>query len=89
MSNSPDFTVQVYNDRDIVISKPDDGFEVTYRKETYCPMLIADEVLRPDFDESKVALLAQAWKVALSKAESLGWINDPHRKRKRTRPDLF
>jgi hypothetical protein len=40
-------------------------------------MLIADEVLRPDFDESKVALLAQAWRVALSKAESLGWLNAP------------
>jgi hypothetical protein len=46
-------------------------------------MLIADKVLRADFDESKVALLAQAWKVALSKAESLGWIN-PNQS-----PDLF
>ena len=70
MSNPSNFAIQVYGDRDIVISKPDDGFEVTYRKETHCPMLIADEVLRPDFDESQVGLLAQAWKVALSTAES-------------------
>jgi hypothetical protein len=83
MSNPSDFTVRVCNDRDIVISTPDDGFEVTYRKETYCPMLIADEVLRPDFDESNVRLLAQAWKVALSKAKSLGWLDEQKRKRPR------
>ena len=33
MSNSSDFTVKVCNDRDIVISKPEAEFEVTYRRE--------------------------------------------------------
>ena len=82
MSNPPDFSLKVRDDRDIIISKPEDGFEVTYRREVYYPMLIASEVLRNDFDESKVTLLAQAWRVALSKAKSLGWLDDPRRKRK-------
>src|SRR5262245_59559519 len=77
MSNPSDFTVKVRNDRDIVISKPDEAFEVTYRREVYYPMLIASDVLRNDFDASKAALLAQAWKLALTKAKSLGWLDRP------------
>ena len=74
MSKPSDFTVKVRNDRDIVISKPEAGFEVTYRREVYYPMLIASDALRNDFDDSKAKLLAQAWKVALSKAKSsAGW----------------
>src|SRR5262245_22780339 len=77
MCDLTDFTVKVRNDRDIVISEPKTGFEVTYRREMYSPMLIAPDVLRIDFDESKVTLLAQAWKLALSKAKSLGWLDPP------------
>jgi len=77
MSNPFGFTVRVRNNRDIVISKPEAGFEVTYRREVYYPMLIAADVLRNDFDASKAKLFAQAWKVALSTAKSLGWLNDP------------
>jgi hypothetical protein len=40
------------------------------------------DLLRNDFDESKTILLAQAWKLALSKAKSLGWLDDPKQKRK-------
>jgi hypothetical protein len=43
----------------------------------YYPMLIASDVLRNDFDESKAKLLSQAWKIALSKAKSLGWLDSP------------
>jgi hypothetical protein len=82
MSEPSDFTVEIRNDRDIVVSKPDAGFEVTYRRETYYPMLIASDVLENDFDESKVTLFAQAWKVALSKAKSIGWLDDSKQKRK-------
>ena len=82
MSTPLGFTVKVRDDRDIIISKPEDGFEVRYRREVYYPMLIASDVLRNDFDESKVTLLAQAWKLALSKAKSLGWLDDPKQKRK-------
>jgi hypothetical protein len=81
MSNPPDFTVEVRNNRDIVISKPEEGFEVTYRREAYSPMLIADDLLQNGFAESKAALLAQAWKIALSKAKELGWLDEPRKKR--------
>jgi hypothetical protein len=53
----PDFTVKIRSDRDTIISKPEAGFEVTYRREMYSPVLIASDVLRNDFDESKVTLL--------------------------------
>ena len=45
-------------------------------------MLIAADVLRNDFDESKAKLLAQAWKVALSTVKSLGWLDDPKLRRR-------
>jgi hypothetical protein len=83
MSNPCDFTVNVCNDRDIVISKPEAEFEVTYRREPYYPMLVASDVMQSDFDESKVTLLAQAWKLALDKAKSLGWLDEQKRKRRR------
>jgi hypothetical protein len=86
MSNPSDFTVEVRNDRDIVISKPEANFEVTYRREVYYPMLVASDVMENDFDESKVTLLAQAWKSALDKAKSLGWLDPPKRKRHRRAP---
>jgi hypothetical protein len=82
MSSPSDFTVKVRDDRDIIISKPEAGFEVTYRRETYYPMLIASDVLRNDFDESKAKLLSQAWKVALRKAKSLGWLDGPTLRRR-------
>jgi hypothetical protein len=82
MSDHSDFTVKIRNDRDIVISKPDAGFEVTYRREMYSPILIAADVLRSGFDESKVRLLAQAWKLAESKAKSLGWLDEPRLRRR-------
>ena len=77
MSDPSDFIVKVRNNRDIIISKPEAGFEVMYRRETYYPMLIASDVLRNDFDESKAKLLVQAWKLALSTAKSLGWLDSP------------
>ena len=50
----------------------------------YSPILIAADVLRIDFDESKAKLLSQAWKVALSKAKSLGWLDSPKLRRRIT-----
>ena len=86
MSSPPEFAIEIRGDRDIVISKPDEGFEVTYRRDVHHPMLIADDLLQNDFDESKTKLLAQAWKVALKTAKSLGWLDDPKQKRKRAHP---
>ena len=82
MSDPPDFLVKVRNNRDIIVSKPEAGFEVTYRREVYYPMLTASDLLGNDFDESKAKLLAQAWKVALSKAKSLGWLDGPKLRRR-------
>jgi hypothetical protein len=48
----------------------------------YYPMLIASDVLRNDFDGSKAKLLFQAWKVALSKAKSLAWLDSPKLRRR-------
>ena len=84
MSKPSEFTVKVRNDRDIVIANPEAGFEVTYRREMYSPMLIAADVLRSDFDESKATLLAQAWKLAQSRAKSLGWLDSPKLRRRIT-----
>ena len=86
MSSPPNFAVEVRNEADIVISKPDEGFEITYRREVYSPILIADDVLQNDFDESKSKLLAQAWKVALKTAKSLGWLDERKQKLKRAHP---
>ena len=80
MSDLCDFTVKIRNDRDIIISKPEAGFEVTYRREMYSSMPIAADVLSNSFDEKNVTLLAQAWKLALSKAKSLGWLAFPKRR---------
>ena len=82
MSDLSDFTVKIRNDRDIIVSKPEAGFEVMYRREMYSPILIASDVLCNDFDESKVTLLAQAWKLALSKAKVLGWLDVPKLRRR-------
>ena len=82
MSHPSEFIVKIYNDRDIVISNPTAGFEVTYRREMYSPLLIAPDVLRNDFDDSKAMLLAQAWKLALGNARSLGWLDAPRLRRR-------
>jgi hypothetical protein len=81
MSVPPGFAIEVRNDRDIVISKSEEGFEVTYRREMSYPMLVASDVLRNSFDDSTVGHLAQAWKIALNKAKELGWLNDRRKKR--------
>jgi hypothetical protein len=72
MSKPSDFTVKVRNDRDIVIANPEAGFEVTYRREMYSPILIAADVLRNDFHEKKVRLFAQAWKPLIT----LGYVEE-------------
>ena len=57
---------------------------MTYRRETYYPILIADDLLlENDLDDTKAELLGQAWKVALKTAKSLGWL-DERKQQKRT-----
>ena len=67
--------VELMDDRDIVVSQPESGFSVTYRKNGHEPMLIAIDGIGRATDASKAQFLAQAWKAAHEKARELGWLN--------------
>ena len=67
--------VEVINDRDIVVSHPEFGFSVTYRKDGDAPMLVAINGIGRSDDPSRVRFLALAWKAAHQKARALGWLN--------------
>ena len=75
MSDTSDLTVHVLDDRDIVVVMAGTGFEVTYRKDSKLPMLVATDHLRGRVTSSKAKFLAQAWKAAYQKAKTLGWLN--------------
>jgi hypothetical protein len=70
----PDFSVEV-RDRDIVISKPSDGLSITYRKETYAPMVVAIDGIRDKLTNAEVQFLPRAWRAAYEKAKALGWLD--------------
>jgi hypothetical protein len=74
MTDIPDLTVRVLDDRDIVVVMAGTGFEVTYRKDGKLPMLVATDQLRGGLTSSKARFLAQAWKAAYQKAKTLGWL---------------
>ena len=67
--------VQIIGDRDIVVSNPDAGFSITYRKEGAAPMLVAIDGVGRSSDPSRVKFWAQAWKVAHQKALAMGWLS--------------
>jgi len=48
------------NDRDIVVSNPESGFSVTYRKDSHAPMLVAIAGMDRFADQAKVKFWAQA-----------------------------
>jgi len=75
MSDTADLTVRVLDDRDIVVGMTSTGFEVTYRRESHLPMLIATDGLREKLTASKARFLAEAWKAAYKKARTLGWLS--------------
>jgi hypothetical protein len=62
--------VELINDRDIVISSPESGFSVTYRKDGDAPMLVAIDGIGRVVDQAKVKFWAQAWKAAHEKARA-------------------
>ncbi len=66
--------VQIIGDRDIVVSNPDAGFSITYRKEGAAPMLVAINGIGRSSERSRVKFWAQAWKAAHRKALSMGWL---------------
>ena len=62
--------VELIDDRDIVVSHPESGFSVTYRKNGHEPMLIAIDGIGRATDASKVQFLAEAWKAAHDRPEN-------------------
>ena len=67
--------VQIIGDREIVVTSPDSGFSITYRKDGDAPMLFAVDGIDRSSEPSKVKFWAQAWKAAYHQARSLGWLN--------------
>lgn len=67
--------VELINNRDIVVSNPESGFSVTYRKDGDAPMLVAVDGIGRLADQAKVKFWAQAWKAAHQKARAVGWLN--------------
>ena len=60
---------------DILITNPNSGLSVTYRKLGYSPMLMALDPMRGDPEPEELSFLVQAWKAAFAKAKSLGWLD--------------
>jgi hypothetical protein len=67
--------VQIIGDRDIVVSSPESGLSITYRKDSLAPMLVAVDGMGRSSEPSKVKFPAQAWKAAYQKARALGWLS--------------
>jgi hypothetical protein len=74
MSDVADVDVQVLHDRDLVVTRPDTGEQVTYRKDGASPMLIFMDSMRMDPDPERVRFLVSAWRAAHAKAQQLGWL---------------
>ena len=66
--------VQIVGDRDIVVSSPDSGLSITYRKDGLAPLLIAVDGIDRSSEPPKVKFWAQAWKAAYQKARAMGWL---------------
>jgi hypothetical protein len=69
----PDLTVEVRN-RDIIISEPSVGLSMTYRKETYAPMLVAINAIPDRPTPEELRFIPCAWKAAYREAKALGWL---------------
>ena len=67
--------VELINNRDIVVSHPESGFSVTYRKDCDAPMLVASDGIDRATDPAKVKFWAQAWKAAHKNARAVGWLS--------------
>ena len=67
-----DLSVNV-NRNDIVVSKPNSGLSVTYRRTGR--VLVALDSMRKDPRGEELIFLVRAWNAAFAKAQSLGWLN--------------
>ena len=61
-------------DHDLVVTMPQSGHSVTYRKDHGAPMLVALDPLRQGLDAERLEFLVRAWKAAYYKAKGLGWL---------------
>ena len=68
-------SVELKNERDIVVSQLQTGFSVTYRKDGDSPMLYAIDGIDRSDEPLKVKFWARAWKAAHQKAQAIGWLN--------------
>ena len=59
---------------DIVVTEPETGLCVTYRRAPAAPTLVALSPLRSDPDARTSQFLADAWEAAYAKAKDLGWL---------------
>jgi hypothetical protein len=69
----PDLSVEVRG-HEIVVKKPSQGLQVTYRKLGRSPMLMADDLMRKNLDNDDLKFLVRAWNAAFAKAKELYWI---------------
>ena len=58
----------------IIVSQPETGHCVTYRRDPSSPMLEALCEIRGDPDAETLQFLTEAWKAAYAKAKALGWL---------------
>jgi len=58
---------------DIIVSKPNVGLSITYRRQGR--ILEAIQPMRIDPSAEELVFLVRAWKAAFAKAQSLGWLN--------------
>ena len=69
----PDLSVEVRG-HEIVVTKPSQGLQVTYRKLGRSPMLMGDDLMRNNLDKDELKFLVRAWNAAFAKAKELYWI---------------
>jgi hypothetical protein len=75
MSDLADIDVQVLQDRDLVVTRPATGEQVTYRKDGASPVLVLMDSMRMDPDPERARFLVSAWRAAHAKAQQLGWLS--------------
>ena len=68
-----DLAVEVRG-HEIVVTKPSQGLQVTYRKLGRSPMLMADDLMRNNPNSDELKFLVRAWNAAFAKAKELYWI---------------
>ena len=69
----PTIAVEV-RDRDIIVSQPNVGLSITYRKDGHAPMLVALDEIRDKLTAEELHFMPRAWRAAFEKAKALGWL---------------